>query len=117
MPQDIIEQDIQVGAEVAFNPPHYKGLCLGLVVRASDKTVTILYRGDWRRMDERAFLPHLLPYRDMTRWSKKNKRFFSADSSVLLYTAVIRSSTCLLVNGRLYPELIQRFEQSIQPPS
>ena len=46
MIKDILHQEIQVGDIVAFNPPTYKGLVYGCVIRLSPKGATMKYL-DW----------------------------------------------------------------------
>lgn len=41
--KDIIGQEIVVGNHVAFNPPHFKGLVIGKVIRLTPKGVRIEY--------------------------------------------------------------------------
>lgn len=49
MPQiakDAFGQEVQVGDLVAYNPPYYKGLCLGQVIHVNGmKSVRILREG------------------------------------------------------------------------
>lgn len=41
--KDILGQELAVGDLVAFNPPRYKGLTLGTIVKFSPKMVTVEY--------------------------------------------------------------------------
>lgn len=43
MIKDILHQEIQVGDIVAFNPPVYKGLVYGYVIRLTPKGATMKY--------------------------------------------------------------------------
>lgn len=43
--KDIFEIEIEEGDRVAFNPPKYKGLALGVVIGFTPKMVKIRYRG------------------------------------------------------------------------
>ena len=41
--KDIFSQELKIGDVVAFNPPHYKGLTKGEVIRFTPKGVRVQY--------------------------------------------------------------------------
>lgn len=41
--KDIFGREIQIGDLVAFNPPYYKGLVIGKIIKFNHKTVTVEY--------------------------------------------------------------------------
>lgn len=43
--KDLFGVELQVGDIVAFNPPKYKGLVKGKIVKFTPKMVTVAYRG------------------------------------------------------------------------
>ena len=42
--KDIMQQDIAIGNMVVFNPPRYKGLTIGTIVKFTAKMVTVSYK-------------------------------------------------------------------------
>lgn len=39
--KDIVKRELAIGDTVAFNPPHFKGLTIGKVVKFTPKKVTV----------------------------------------------------------------------------
>ncbi len=42
--KDIMQQDLAIGNMVVFNPPIYKGLAIGTIVKFTAKMVTVSYQ-------------------------------------------------------------------------
>lgn len=45
--KDILGRELAIGDVVAFNPPTFKGIILGKVIKFTPKMIRVQYRGAW----------------------------------------------------------------------